>query len=316
MILLVFTSQSEGQKKMTRSLFEFHSGEWINLHHFVYYQALLRNEKSNQGLQLADSADLNILLNKEKQNWQTAIKYYTTHFTNRDLLMDSGMEKIKNLLEDREGDRLLNHSGLSVEFENILNTISPGYLSLFWEKQNNDNQRWIRQQQSLLPENGDMIAAELSGLYLSQWPKLPVRVDVTNYANWSGAYTTLYPTRITISSTGPPNQNLAGLEIIFHEASHMLVDSIRIRISEICQQDNKMLPRRDLWHAVLFYTTGEVIRKHYKEYVPYAYQNGLWEKAWPMYLPYLEKDWLPYIKGETTFENALKKLVRDVEINK
>ena len=39
--------------------------------------------------------------------------------------------------------------------------------------------------------------------------------------------------------------------------------------------------RRDLWHEVLFYTSGELVAKRIPGYVPYAEKNGLWARAWP-----------------------------------
>ena len=37
-------------------------------------------------------------------------------------------------------------------------------------------------------------------VFEAPWPGNPVRVDIVAYANWAGAYTTIEPTRPTISS--------------------------------------------------------------------------------------------------------------------
>jgi hypothetical protein len=137
-------------------------------------------------------------------------------------------------------------------------------------------------------------------------------VDVTAYANWAGAYTTLGPTRITIASLDPGNQGPAALEVAFHEASHGISWYLEKSISEECRRQNVLLPRRDLWHAVLFYTTGEIVRRRLRDYRPYAYSNGLWRKAWPMYIVALEKDWQLYLDGKFPFEAAVAQLVKDV----
>lgn len=144
------------------------------------------------------------------------------------------------------------------------------------------------------------------------WSADPIRVDITSYASWAGAYTTTAPTRITIPSNDEGNQGTAALETIFHEASHGISEKLTQAISAECQRQNVLLPRRDLWHAVIFYTTGEYVRRLVPTYVPYAAQSGLWERAWPAYLAPLERDWKPYLDGSISFESAVTALVKDV----
>jgi fructose/tagatose bisphosphate aldolase len=55
-----------------------------------------------------------------------------------------------------------------------------------------------------------------------------IRVDAVAYANWAGAYTTLYPTRPTISTLNSANQETAALEIVFHGSSHAMMDLLSI----------------------------------------------------------------------------------------
>lgn len=99
---------------------------------------------------------------------------------------------------------------------------------------------------------------------------------------------------------------------MFHEASHGISDRLEHAISAECRKQNLLLPRRDLWHAVLFYTAGEVVRRQLGDYTPYAEKNGLWKRAWPMYIGALEKDWQPYLDGKIPFDSAVIALVKDV----
>jgi hypothetical protein len=94
-----------------------------------------------------------------------------------------------------------------------------------WQKVNDANRRWIVQT-PLIGRYGAQLATELEQCYQTAWPFDSVRVDVVNYANWAGAFTTLYPTRITISSIDAANQNTAALKILFHEAPHGIVDKL------------------------------------------------------------------------------------------
>src|SRR4030095_17206915 len=67
------------------------------------------------------------------------------------------------------------------------------------------------------------------------------------------------PRRVTVSSSDPRNQGAEALEVLFHEASHGIADGVQDAIFRECRQRDKPIPR-DLWHALLFYHTGEVIR--------------------------------------------------------
>ena len=156
------------------------------------------------------------------------------------------------------------------------------------------------------------VATELSRVYQSPWPRDAVRVDVVNYANWAGAFTTLHPTRITISSIDVRNQNNAGLEILFHEASHGIIYKLRNALDTEYKKQGVRLPRRDLWHALLFYTTGEAVRRVIPNYVPYAEANGLWKSSWSMYIGPLKRDWQPYLDGRISFQAAISNIVKDV----
>lgn len=82
------------------------------------------------------------------------------------------------------------------------------------------------------------------------------------------------------------------------------------------QRTVQLLPRRDLWHAILFYTTGEMVRRALPSYTPYATTNGLWKRAWPMYVAPLERDWRPYLDAKVSFDPAISAIVKDVGIPK
>ena len=151
-----------------------------------------------------------------------------------------------------------------------------------------------------------------------------IRVDVTSYASATGAYTTLEPLRVSVSSVDARNQGPEALEVLFHEASHGIADSVQDAIFRECRQREKPIPR-DLWHALLFYTTGEVIRpvalnaadsarapssgSSYSGYVPYAVREGLYKRGWENYLRVLTQYWQPYLDGNVTFEDSIAHMV-------
>lgn len=140
------------------------------------------------------------------------------------------------------------------------------------------------------------------------------RVDVTEYANWAGAYTTLGPTHITVSSGNAGNQGDAALEILFHEASHSIAGKLRAALTDEAKAQNKLFRRREFWHAVLFYTTGEIVRRHLDSYTPYALKNGLYDRAWAGAPEVLDTDWKPYLNGKIDLATAIRGVVMDYGI--
>jgi hypothetical protein len=68
-----------------------------------------------------------------------------------------------------------------------------------------------------------------------------------------------------------------------------------------------------IWHAVLFYTAGELVAEQVPGYVPYADKNGLWIRAWPAPdRSMIEKDWKPHLNGSMGLQQSLSKLVDDL----
>jgi hypothetical protein len=43
---------------------------------------------------------------------------------------------------------------------------------------------------------------------------------------------------------------------------------------------NDRVHKGELWHEVLFYTSGELVRERIPGYVPFADENGLWTRVW------------------------------------
>jgi hypothetical protein len=56
--------------------FEFHSGFSINLHHFVYEQALLRKRTNSVQTTSSATKSTNQLSSEQQQLWNTALDYY------------------------------------------------------------------------------------------------------------------------------------------------------------------------------------------------------------------------------------------------
>lgn len=341
--LAISPAASGAQDPASRSepplpVFEFHSGFWINLHHFLYEQARARRPAERR---TADSpqnrmearaardpspqaASLNGLTREEQQAWTASVDFYASDLANRDLLVNGDMVNIKNRLAEMQDCGELSGrsapqcaSGLRPELIAALERAAAVYRARWWPTHDRANRTWIAGVTPLARQLGRKLAEELAATYRADWPARNLRVDVVFYGGPFGAYTTLDPVHLTIAGTDPRNEGAAALEVLFHEASHALAGSVRDAIVRECRARGKPIPR-DLWHALLFYTTGEIVRRELTlpasaggtpGYTPYAYRYGLYARGWSNYLRVLERYWLPYLDGKTDFDSAVARLV-------
>jgi hypothetical protein len=322
-------------------VFEFHSGFWVNLHHFLYHEARARQaakdaaKNSAPALKTTPGATVT-LTPTEQKTWDQVISYYTANYTGKDLVVNIDLMLLKNQLGDFEDcDELLGKkkprcdAGLPGNIGPILEAAAPIYRAHWWADQDRSNRRWVVRVAPLVREQGVGLSERLADIYQAPWPREKIRVDVCAYANSPGAYTTLDPLRVTIASTDPRNQGPEALEVLFHEASHGIAQPVEAAISRECKQRDKPIPR-DLWHALIFYTTGEVLRPVIKETdadksagdsapqkpkstgVPYALRDILTQRGWDQYHVLLLLYWQPYLDGKVNFEDAIAHLVSAV----
>lgn len=321
-------------------VFELHSGFWINLHHTLYQLAKQlpdlptgRARADKPALQIAPGAKPPLTAS-EQHSWDQAVSYYAANYANQDLLFSTELILLKNQLADFENCEELSgtrkktcDAGLPLELTRILEMAAPVYRAHQWPADDRANRAWIKRVAPLVREQGLGLSHRLADIYQTRWPTEKIRVDATAYAYRTGAYTTLDPLRVTISSVDPRNQGPAALEILFHEASHGIAQPVEQAIARECRQREKPIPR-DLWHALIFYTTGEVIKPIMNagransqdggasqtsnsdaEYIPYAVREGLYQRGWQNYLRLLTRFWQPYLDGKATFDDAIAHMV-------
>ena len=324
-------------------VFEFHSGFWLNLHHTLYRQARLQRSSATGASAVTTTAGMNNLSPAEARAWNSALAFYAKTYADKDLTVSLEMILIKNQLGDFETcDDLTGtkkktcDAGLPAQLTQTLESAAPVYRAHLWTEHDRSNRRWITAVAPLVRRSGLDLSHRLAEIYQTPWPKERIRVDVTSFASSTGAYTTLDPLRVTVSATDARNQGAEALEVLFHEASHGIADAVQNAIFRECRQRDKPIPR-DLWHALLFYTTGEVIRpiaasdaraaavaapatspdpsagSAYPSasagYVPYAVREGLYKRGWENYLRILTQYWQPYLDGRVEFSDAVAHMV-------
>lgn len=318
-------------------VFELHSGFWINLHHALHYEARQRRAYLSRDANATKSAAPKSVLagtglnDAEQKAWDDAVAYYMVNYADKDLLFTTELIQLKDQLGDFEDcdelsgrKRKFCDAGLPSNLTQALEAAAPVYRAHLWPEHDRANRRWILGVAPLVREQGVGLSERLADIYQTRWPHEKIRVDVVAYANWAGAYTTVDPLRVTISSLDPRNQGPQALEVLFHEGSHGIAETVETAIIRECRQRDKPIPR-NLWHALVFYTTGEVIRTVLTAspatredkgkaasgngYDTYAFREGLYERGWKNYLELLQRFWQPYLDGKASFDDAIARMV-------
>jgi hypothetical protein len=282
----------------TQSTFDFHSNFWVNLHHFLYEQAIAKNPAPS------DSKD-----------WQQVLEAYRRDITTHALL-STDIAGINAALSSVDDDQSLKQAGMDAELTGNLGRAAVVYRARWWPEHNRMNLAWIAAATPLVAKYEGVMKKDLAAAFQTAWPEERIRTDVAEYASWAGAYTMLEPTHITISSGDGGNAGPATLETLFHEASHALIRKISDALNAELEKQNRLFQRRAVWHAVLFYTVGEVTSRHLEHYTQYGIKNGVFDRGWPGILPVLEKDWKPYLDGQIDLATAIHALVADYSVAK
>lgn len=316
------------ERRVASELFAFRSRFWVNLHHFLYEQALLSvdpprsNGTSGTLASIDDTGDTGNT-GDARESWLAAVEHYGMHWIGRDLLFDPELDALDALLgaEPEESDlEELYEAGVDTELLGVLEMAAPIYREHFWSEHDAANRRWIEEMRAPLETVGARVADELAAAFQAPWPERAIDVDVVVFANWAGAYTSR-PAHVRIRGTSEVERGRTGLELLFHEASHLLAGDLIGRtaraIEGAASAGAELAPRvaQRLWHYVLFHTAGEVVRRVWKaetdwDYVPYPERNGIWSgERMGRVQRALDRHWLPYLNGEAPFDEALGRVV-------
>lgn len=291
----------------------FHSDFWMNLHHVLYAAAWSNRPEAGTLRALAGRLPAPLegpFTDEERAAWRAAVEYYDRELAGRDLLSGRGMLALKAALV--EGD--LSGDAVGASLRQVLESAAPVYRRSFWPAHDRANREWIAALEERLRAAGPDVIPRLEKFYGVAWFTGPVRVDVVRVGNRQGAYTTIGPTHVTISSSDPDNAGWSAMEIVFHEASHVLVRPLQKELA-IALGDG-LREHGVLWHVVQFYVTGAAVQQALRargiDYAPYMYSTGLFDRAWSRYRKPVEANWGPYVEGKVSREAAVAGTVRDV----
>jgi hypothetical protein len=199
-----------------------------------------------------------------------------------------------------------------------LKAAMPLYRADQWEEDDRANRFWIAVAVPMLTSAAEELVEAHERAYAVPFPK-HILVDVSPFAWEFGSYTVGEgdSAHAVISSTVPGNQGFAALEILMHEPSHAIVGTTSGAIgSDLTRaaQELGVRPPTNLWHAILFYTSGELTRRALaKRGVP-DYQPlmvDMYERGFRGFRQALETHWQAYLDGKVSREAAIRQILME-----
>jgi hypothetical protein len=295
--------------------FEFFSNYYLNLHHWLYSKGLQYNKTLSKDF---DSIFKEIKIAPDestKQNVMLAIKYYADSIVNRNLLFDPGLTDLKYSLEkiaDLNSEELKSFSPYII---NALQSADSFFRDNHWTEINAKNMTFMKANIELVKEIENDVVGDCAKYYHYKYDGKKFRVDLVDYATFFGAYTTTDPyINAVISSTDKRHEGTQGVEVIFHEVSHGMIDSVYALQEKICN-GVKTPVDHNIWHSILFYSTGTFVKNalamHGKEHEIYLYKNNLAgiNPQFKKVIDSVTKYWKLYLDGKISMEKSIRLIV-------
>jgi hypothetical protein len=303
LLLFVVAASSE---PATTDVGRYHlqSNRWVNLHQRLMHEGLFGTPPP-EGLGADESAA-----------WRAAVEKYRGWIGKRSPIEDAELIALNATLAGAAGKAKL-PDGLPPAAAEALTAAMPVYARAQWPKDDAANRFWIAVAVPMLQSAGDELVALHEQAYGMPFPK-KILVDVSGLAGEFGGYTTGDGEAVhtTISSTDPAYQGFLALEMLMHEPSHGIVDMNSGAIGADLGRISKMLGRRppyNLWHALLFDTSGELTRRVLAErgvtdYKPFIYL-GMFDRQFKGMQEPFETSWRAYLDHRIDRDEALRQIV-------
>lgn len=288
-----------------RPLFELHSNPWVNLH-----QRLIAEATANKywhavadTCTCARQSDGTIL-----PEWQAAVTGYKAALEKRSPVFDSDLIKSNLTFALNGNNPALPKGGVDPALAKLIEPVFETYVRRSFPLDDERNRAWIASVQPLLAKYGADMATEIAMRFETHWPTAPIRVEVTEWAGFGGAYTVTDPILTTMSSADRGYQPPSVLEMLFHEALHgmdaILTHDLQMAFIKIGKREP-----RSLDHALIFYTAGALAKKRLgPDYVPYAYREGVWDRGWTRLEAAVRTHWQPWLDDQIDLPTALARL--------
>jgi hypothetical protein len=287
---------------------ELHSSFWMSLH-----QTLIADAMSNPPRVRPELTAEELLI------WNEAVGAYRTAGGRGDMTFATPMQITTDGLTqvaDEATEPLID-----APLKDALTRAAAIYRRYWWADDDRASRFFIGYAAGMLREAGDALVKAHEKVYGTPWPQR-IRAYVTPAGGPFGAYTMNGKAGgviTTMSCRDAGYQGFRALEMLLHESSHAIVSPSRGVVGGAITTSAKqhgIEPPRDLWHAILFATSGELTRRLLTErgisgFVPSS--EELLTRAWPKYREPIEKNWYPYLSGQGTLEQAIDKIVAAIQ---
>ncbi|MEO9851652.1 MAG: hypothetical protein ABJH72_11250 [Reichenbachiella sp.] len=298
----------------TSKYYEFHINYWINAHHFLWLEAFMNVEKDS-------TLVTHRLQKKDLKIWIETLNYYKKNLVQEDLRSSDYMSNFKEWIITQDESLDDNIPETFQSHVAMLQSVHPVYQKYFWPEHQSVCQSVIADNISLLRKVESDYVDQITTLTRQFWEFTKIRVDLTYVAKASKwnlrnrPYTSLFPTHVVMNAVGENKVQGNWIELLFHESAHHLILPgsyfVGGTINDYAESKN-IKPPRQLWHAYLFYFTGQIAKNLLNaegiDYpVTYMERNRVFSK----YFPLLEKHLTPYMNREATLAEATSIFIRE-----
>jgi hypothetical protein len=295
-------------------IFRFHNSFWSNLHHFLYVVGRGRNDPREARRPVIAAAledelrGAGTLGSAERTAWDEAVFFYRNGPSKLNAVFDKTLSGNARAIAAAADAPALGAAVPDQALAQTLQSAAPIYRKVWWERHRAANASHVAEMQALIQKHGQAVLARLMRAYAEPWPLDGRAIEICGYANWSGAYST-DGGLIVVSSLDPLTKGAHGFEILFHEAIHQWDDQVFEVLRAEARRQNKQVPA-NLSHAMIFYTSGDAVRREISGHVTYAELNGMWKfGSFAPFKAALDRAWLPWLDGEITRQAALARLI-------
>jgi hypothetical protein len=313
LLLAAFTTHSQTKELFASKYYNWYSNHDLNAHVFLYGKAnaCKFGKKPADSLALYSFADKREALSKKEiAELNEIVAFYKDSLLSHDILFDSLMREISDVLVTENG---LKHN-YKTKWQNLaaknLKKFIPYFDKYYWAGIDSTNKAWLDANKGEIARLEESVVPELEKIYQTKLPAgAKLRIDLTCYATWAGAFS--YKDgycHVIFSSVHPSNQGNLAAEVTFHETSHFLVDKLNAQIAAAVPKGVEVKQGFNLWHNIIFYTTGYVLQKKYaaegKTFVPY-YEQMKFADRFPDFKLSVEACklyWNPFM--ETKFQSS------------